>query len=358
MFVAFTNSAGAQNANVRPPSNAVTQAVPAAPSGVETWNDDHRVKIWEKLRHGYSGKASIPDPNAGVLVQAEGEDWRELRRNALPRYGGYALATMILLLAIFYLVRGRVRIERGPAGATVTRFSGVERMAHWLMAVSFVIQGITGLNALYGRDVLLPILGKPAFASFAMLAKSLHAYVAFAFMAGLLLSFILWVRHNFPSKEDVVWLLKAGGLFSKHSHPPARKFNAGQKILFWLVVIGGISLSASGLSLLLPFEMSLFSKTFAVLNMVGFNLPTQLTAVQEMQYAVTWHSVVALGLFCVILAHIYIGTIGMEGAFDAMGSGEVDLNWAEEHHSLWVAEELQKERIAPRGSDARIQPAE
>lgn len=344
--------------SVRPPANAVDNAQPGGPITAPQEGGNYDIELWKKLRQGVQGKVSIPDAKSGILVQAEGSEWTEFRRTALPQWGGYALAAMLATLAVFYLVRGKVRIEKGPAGATITRFNTLERTSHWLMAVSFIVQGLTGLVALYGRDVLIPIMGKNGFAALAQGSKWIHAYVAFAFMAGLILSFLLWVRHNFPNRHDVVWLAKAGGLFSKHSHPPARKFNAGQKILFWMIVLGGVSLSLSGLSLLLPFEFSLFAKTFALLNMVGFNLPTELTAVQEMQYAVTWHSMVALGLLCVILGHIYIGTIGMEGAFDAMGSGEVDLNWAREHHSLWVEEEMEKDRVAPHGSDARIQPAE
>lgn len=344
--------------SVRPPANAVGSAPPERPPVAQQGGGNYDIELWKKLRQGVQGTVSIPDTKAGVLVQAEGSEWTEFRRTALPQWGGYALAGMLALLGLFYLVRGKIRIEKGSAGTTITRFNALERMSHWLMAVAFLLQAATGLVALYGRDVLMPVMGKGAFASLAMGSKWVHAYVAFAFMVGLALSFLLWVRHNFPNRHDVVWLSKAGGLLSKHSHPPARKFNAGQKILFWMIMIGGVSLSLSGLSLLLPFEFSLFEATFRVLNSFGFNLPAELSPVQEMQYAVTWHSVVALGLLCVILGHIYIGTIGMEGAFDAMGSGEVDLNWAKEHHSIWVEEELEKDRVAPRGSDARIQPAE
>ncbi|MCB1526600.1 MAG: formate dehydrogenase subunit gamma [Hyphomicrobiaceae bacterium] len=344
---------------VRPPSNAVNQESTGAPvQTIPQKGGNYDIELWKKLREGVPGTVSVPDHASGILVQAEGTEWTETKRNELPEWGGYALAGMLAFLALFYLVRGTVRIEHGPAGQTITRFSGVERMAHWLMAVSFLLQGATGLVALYGRDLLIPVMGKAAFASFAAGSKWIHAYVAFAFMVGLALSFLLWVRHNFPNRYDFIWLAKAGGLFSKHSHPPAKKFNAGQKILFWLIMIGGVSLSLSGLSLLLPFEFPLFDKTFTLLNSFGLHLPTGLTAVEEMQYAVTWHSIVALGLLCVILAHIYIGTIGMEGAFDAMGSGEVDVNWAKEHHSVWAAEETQKERDARPGSDERLQPAE
>jgi formate dehydrogenase subunit gamma len=187
--------------------------------------------------------------------------------------------------------------------------------------------------------------------------------VAFAFMAGLVLTFVVWLRHNFPTWRDIVWLVKGGGMFVKGSHPPAWKFNAGQKILFWLVMLGGLSLSLSGVALLFPFETALFAKTFAVLNTlasyVGLapNLPTQLTPLQEMQHATTWHGIVALGLVVVIIAHIYIGTLGMQGAFSAMGTGQVDVNWAKEHHSVWLAEETAKEQANP-PAGGRMAPAE
>lgn len=353
------NGAMAQSSsNVRPPANAVGNAQPERPTTAPDKGGNYDIELWKKLRQGARGTVSIPDAKSGILVQAEGSEWTEFRRTELPQWGGYAIAAMLSLLVLFYLARGTVRIEHGRAGVTITRFTALERASHWLMAVSFILQGLTGLVALYGRDLLIPVMGKTAFASLAHWSKLSHAYVAFAFMVGLVVSFLLWLRHNFPNRYDIVWLAKAGGLFSKHSHPPARKFNAGQKILFWIIMLGGASLSISGLSLLLPFEFSLFARTFEVLNMFGFHLPTELTAVQEMQYAVTWHSMIALALVCVILGHIYIGTIGMEGAFEAMGSGEVDLNWAKEHHSLWVEEEMEKNRVVPHGSDAQVQPAE
>jgi formate dehydrogenase subunit gamma len=146
------------------------------------------------------------------------------------------------------------------------------------------------------------------------------------------------VRHNLPRREDLTWLAKGGGMFVAGSHPPARKFNAGQKLLYWLVVLGGFSLSLSGIALMWPFEFSLFGPTFKVLNVVGFNLPTALTPMQEVQFSQLWHGLVSLFLIALVIAHIYIGTIGMEGAYDAMGNGMVDENWAREHHSLWVAE--------------------
>jgi len=157
----------------------------------------------------------------------------------------------------------------------------------------------------------------------------------------------MWVSHNFWDKYDAGWILTGGGMFQEGVHPPARKFNAGQKFLFWAVILAGGSVSYSGLGLLFPFEFAPFEHTFAVLNFVGFDLPTGLEAMQEMQLLQTWHSIVALLLVGLIIAHIYIGTLGMEGAVDAMWSGDVDENWARQHHAAWVAEMKGEPEPAP-----------
>lgn len=297
-------------------------------------------EFWREIRRGYQGYVSIPDQKAGILIQSEGELWRSVRNGPLSTYGVWGLLGMIGLLALFFAVRGRIRIEAGRSTQRIERFKAVERFGHWLTAGSFIILALTGLNILYGRYVLPDLIGKEAFATLTLWGKYVHNYVAFAFMAGLVLIFVMWVRHNIPDRYDLIWLSKAGGLLSRHSHPPARKFNAGQKVIFWLTILGGLSLSLSGWALLFPFEYTMFSKTFAVLNVFGLGLPTDLTPVQEQQLAHLWHAAVALVLVMVIIGHIYIGSIGMEGAFDAMGTGQVDLNWAREHHSLWVEEVL------------------
>ncbi len=294
-------------------------------------------EFWRQVRQGMQGQVSIPDARAGVLIQSEGDNWRAARNGPVSTFGAWLLLGTVVVLAAFFAIRGRIRIEHGRAGVTIERFKAVERFAHWLMAGSFVVLGLTGLNLLYGRYVLKPVIGADAFGAITLFGKYAHNYLSFAFMAGLALAFVLWVAHNIPRGVDVVWLLKGGGMFGS-AHPPAYKFNAGQKILFWLVMLGGLSVSLSGLALMFPFQFALFAKTFSVLNVFGLDLPTSLTAMQEMQLNQLWHTAVSVFLIAMIIAHIYIGSLGMEGAFDAMGSGEVDLNWAREHHSLWAEE--------------------
>ncbi len=295
-------------------------------------------EIWRQVRQGVQGTVSIPDPNAGQLIQSQGESWRAWRNGPLSTIGGWAMLGTVILLALFFALRGRIKIDAGASGRTVERFNAIERFAHWLTAVAFIVLAITGLNLLYGRYVLLPILGPEAFSAISVAGKYAHNFISFAFMLGVVMMVVLWVRHNIPNRYDVIWLSKAGGLFTKGVHPPSKKFNAGQKFIFWSVVLGGISISLSGISLLFPFEFGFFEATYAVLNVFGAGLPETLTPMQEMQLSQLWHTVVGLFLTAVILAHIYIGSVGMEGAFAAMGSGMVDENWAREHHNLWMAE--------------------
>ncbi len=338
------------------PTNVIKGHVPGKALGNTAISD-----MWQAARKGTIGTVSIPDKNAAQLIQSEGWEWQKQRTGPLLSWGVIAMAGMLILLVLFFLARGRIPVEGGLSGRTITRFADIDRIAHWLLAISFIILALTGLNITYGKHFLLPLLGKPAFAQLAMLGKWLHNYVAFAFIVSLVLVFVLWIKHNFPNRHDIVWLLKGGGLLMKGVHPPSKKFNAGQKILFWLILLGGISISLSGISLLFPFQTAIFAKTFAILNVFGFNLPTELTPLQEMQYASLWHAIVALFLICVVFGHIYIGTVGMQGAFGAMGSGEVDENWAKEHHNLWFEEEKARSAKASSSSgagDAKVAPAE
>ncbi|WP_101068620.1 formate dehydrogenase subunit gamma [Roseovarius salinarum] len=320
-------------------------------------------EVWRDLRFNDADvTVSAGGDPARVLVQDRGMWWQQFREGPLARYGAWLLGATLVLLALFFLVRGRIRIDGEKTGHTVTRFQFIERFSHWLMAGSFILLALTGLITLFGRKLLIPAFGKAAFADVAMASKWLHNNVAWAFMLGLVMAFVLWVVHNLPDRTDLKWLAQGGGIFSKGKHPPAKKFNAGQKLIFWAVTLLGASVAASGLSLLFPFELPMFAKTFAILNDTGLpqllglgTLPETLAPHEEMQYAQLWHSIVAFILMAIILAHIYIGSVGMEGAFDAMGSGQVEEQWAREHHSLWLEELEEKERSAP---DGKSTPAE
>lgn len=294
---------------------------------------------WRAIRYNeIDPTTQVRGPAAEVLIQDAGMPWWQLREGPVITYGGGAILGFLALLVVFYFVRGKIMIDGGPAGTTIQRFKAVERFGHWLLAGSFIALGITGLITLMGRSFLIPIMGPDAFATLAAGSKWVHNNIAWSFMLGLVMTFVMWVAHNIPNKLDWQWLKAGGGIFTK-GHPSAKKFNAGQKIIFWTVMILGASVSLSGLSLLFPFQMPMFADTFAVINSVlGTSFPTDLAPHEEMQYANIWHSIVAFVMMIAIIAHIYIGSVGMEGAFDAMGNGQVDLEWARQHHDLWVAD--------------------
>ena len=325
-------------------------------------------ELWRALRYG-SADVTVSSGGfaATVLMQDGGMRWLEWRKGPLATYGAWLLGGTIVLLALFYLIRGRIRIDGEKTGRTITRFKAIERFGHWLLAGSFVLLGITGLLTLFGRFVIIPMIGKDAFAPVAHFSKWIHNNVAWAFMLGLIMVFVMWVAHNIPNKTDVKWIAVGGGLFKKGVHPPAKKFNFGQKLVFWGVIVLGASISVSGLSLLFPFEMPMFAVTFEKLNALGLpqlvglgTLPTALAPHEEMQFAQLWHAIVAFVMMALILAHIYIGSIGMEGAYDAMGSGEVELQWAKEHHGLWVkeVEEAEKREAAKHSGGDSAVPAQ
>ncbi|MDE0058699.1 MAG: formate dehydrogenase subunit gamma [Defluviicoccus sp.] len=322
-------------------------------------------EVFRALRYGSADvTVSARGPAMDIIIQDSGMWWLELRKGPLLIWGGWLLVAMIVVVLVYLSIRGPIRIEGEKTGRTILRFSAIERFSHWLLAGSFILLGLSGLITLFGRFALIPVFGKDFFSVIALASKWIHNNVAWAFIVALVMVFVCWVVHNVPNRADLIWLAKGGGLFSKHVHPPARKFNAGQKIVFWIVIVLGISISASGLSLLFPFEMPMFAKTFEILNALGLpqlfgmgELQTEMTPHEEMQYAQLWHTVVAFVFIAIIIAHIYLGSVGMEGAFESMESGEVDRQWAKEHHSLWYEEVVAEEQEAA-SREAPAAPAE
>jgi formate dehydrogenase subunit gamma len=275
------------------------------------------------------GRIDISDQRENVLIQPAGRTWDYFHEVILHWLGAIVILGMIVVLAIAYFVMGRLRISAGRSGVKVLRLSGFERFSHWLTAVSFVVLGLTGLNITFGKILLLPIIGPDSFSALSQAAKYAHNFVSFSFVVGLILIVELWIKDNIPRRVDIEWL-KEGGGFIKSKHPQAGRFNAGEKLVFWFALGAGAAVIVSGYLLMFPFYV---------------------TDIAGMHVAQMVHAVVAVLFVAVILAHIYIGTLGMEGAFEAMWEGTVDLNWAKEHHALWL------EEMRAAGVDSHRKPA-
>jgi formate dehydrogenase subunit gamma len=280
-----------------------------------------------------SGRCTLPDQKACTIEQPAGRDWREFHQKTLPWIGAIAILAMLALLVIFYLMRGMVKIENGRSGHLIVRFNALERGVHWMTATCFIVLALTGLNITFGKQTLLPLLGADGFATWSQWGKYAHNYLSFPFTLGVAMIFLMWVANNIPNRVDLEWAKRGGGLVG-NDHPPAYKFNAGQKMIYWIVIIGGALSAVTGYLLMFPFYA---------------------TDIAGMQLAQIVHGVVAVLFVAAMLAHIYIGTIGMEGAFEAMAEGTVDENWARQHHKLWLDEEKNK---APVGATPRATPAE
>jgi formate dehydrogenase subunit gamma len=314
-------------------------AVPASAQQPSSVNPDassvKEDQLLEQSRR-IQGLGTIPDTKSYVLEQPAGRMWRQFHEVTLHWIGAIAILGMLALLVLFYLIRGMVRLERGRSGRTITRFSAFERLVHWMTATCFVILALTGLNVTFGKELLLPYLQPETFTFIAQWGKYAHNYLSFPFTLGVVLIFLMWIAWNIPDETDIAWL-KAGGGMVGNAHPPAKRFNAGQKGIYWIVVLGGGTMAASGYLLMFPFYV---------------------TDILGMQLAQVVHGVVAVLFVAAMISHIYIGTIGMEGAFEGMGSGEVDVNWAEQHHSIWAAQQLAKGRGANVPPGVAATPAE
>ncbi|ACA17499.1 formate dehydrogenase, gamma subunit [Methylobacterium sp. 4-46] len=282
------------------------------------------------------GRISIPDQKAANLIQPQGREWRRFHESWMPWVGGLVILGIVAALALFYFTRGRIRLDHTEeSGRKLLRFNVFERFSHWMTAFCFILLGLSGLNYIFGKRLLMPLIGPDAFAALSQWAKYAHVFLAWPFMLGVLFMAVLWVRDNIPNRIDIEWLKKGGGFLSD-AHPHAERFNAGQKLVFWMVVGFGTAMGATGLMMLFPFAL------------------TDINGMQVMQVV---HSLIGVVFVAGILAHIYIGSLGMEGAYDAMGSGEVDIAWARVHHDLWVKEQLAKNADGPQLGRGQV-PAE
>jgi formate dehydrogenase subunit gamma len=267
--------------------------------------------------------ASIPGRETNRLIQASGREWRAFHNGPLTQYGGWLLAIVLAAIALFYLIKGTIRLHGRPTGRLIERFNAVERASHWTMAGSFVFLALTGMTMLWGKYLILPWLGYAGFSWLTILGKNIHNFVGPLFIFSLVVSFLIFVKDNLIRRIDIEWLTKLGGMFSGKEVPSGR-FNGGEKLWFWggLVLLGAF-VSVTGL----------------ILDFPNWNQGREL-----MQQANVVHAIAAVLFMSGALAHIYIGTLGMEGAFRGMRDGYVDEEWAREHHVLWYEEVKQGKR--------------
>ena len=314
-------------------------AMTAVPAGAQHVNPTAESITEDKLLSEHKrviGECTIPDRKACTLEQTRGPDWRYWYQGPLRLVGGLAIIGMIGVVLAFYLIRGPIRIAHGRSGRVMRRFSAFERFVHWLAAVCFIVLTLSGLNITFGKELILPIIGPEAFTTLTQWGKTAHNYLSFPFTLSVIMIFLMWIRWNLPTKLDLQWMMEGGGFGEKH--PPADLFNAGQKSIYWVVVLGGGLVALTGYVLMFPFWV---------------------TGIAGMQIAQLVHALVALLYIAAMVFHIYMGTVGEEGALEGMWDGTVDEEWSKQHHSVWYEREVAKGNIpVSPPPEGKVQPAE
>ncbi len=318
---------------VLPLSGYVYVGVSNAYAAWQNPDENPRANYWGAVHRGNAGTTTIaPDSSGGgeanVLIQYEGQNWRQIRNGPVANITPWFMLAMLVAIVIFHLVMGRSRVKEPLSGRKIKRWSLYSRTLHWYTALLFLFMAITGLSILFGRALIIPWLGKEGFAAYAMVAKTVHNFLGPLFTLGVLLMILSWIWWNIPKKVDWQWF-KA--FFSKSAHGSAGFVNGGEKGWFWVVAIFGAAVCVTGIILDFPL-MGQTRGTMQVSNVI--------------------HSVVSILWISILFGHIYIGTLGTEGALEGMTTGDVSVEWAKQHHDLWYEEEAGKQ-----GASGSSEPA-
>jgi formate dehydrogenase subunit gamma len=324
--------------------------------GYATQNNGERARVqpgnnapmWRQVGSGVTGYSSLPKseaPEAGNLIQAfvqypgsrlsnAGEAWRQVRNKIIVPYGGALLLMVLAAIALFYWRVGAIKLHGKPTGRMVERFTPLERVAHWTNAVAFVVMAVSGVVMAFGKFFLLPIIGTTLFGWLAFVLKNLHNFVGPLFTVSLLIVIATFIRDNVPARGDLRWLLKGGGMLGGDEVKSGR-FNGGEKLVFWGgVFVLGLIVVASGL-------------------LMDRLLPGLVYERSTMQIAHMVHAVSNILMLVMFIGHIYLGTVGTEGAYQGMKTGYVDETWAREHHALWL-DDIQSGKIPAQRSPTAV----
>lgn len=321
--------------------------LPLLPYGVYAYTQDTSshtstvlaTDLWRAVRQRDGSTlpsyTQMKQKDAATLINTGGQEWRHFRMQQLIPISAWVLGLLAFIILLYHFVRGKMTVSGGASNQQILRFSRLQRVVHWTTAITFLCLGFTGITLLYGRFVLIPLLGPEGFGITANLAKIIHDYVGPVFGVSLFIMLITFLPGNLPNlKVDLKWLLKGGGLFGG-SHPSAGRYNAGEKLWFWLAILGGGLAVFSGIMMAFPF-FSQVREDLTLYHMI--------------------HGISTLLLFAASFGHIYMGTLAMDGTIDIMKSGYCDANWAKEHHDIWYDEQLEKGLLVDKEADMATAP--
>jgi len=293
---------------------AAAWAQPSPEAAREQTQPGNNQPFWLDVERGRVGVTNAQNIDAGVLINTGGEIWRRLHEGPFPFYGAIWLLGVPAAILAFWLVVGPIKLREPASGRMIRRFAAWERGLHWAVTITFILLALTGFMLFFGKYYVEALLTYPVYSWVAKIAVSLHNLTAPLFAVASISLFLAFVKRNLWRAYDWQWLRRAGGMLGG-AEAPAGFFNAGEKLWFWLGVTAlGLVMIVSGAVLLLPV----------------YNQTRDVLAVADIV-----HLAGALAFVGISFGHMYLGTIGMRGAWRAMRDGLVDETWAKEHHGEW-----------------------
>jgi formate dehydrogenase subunit gamma len=282
---------------------------------------NQRANYWRAVRDGVAGYTTVKGQESGVLIQNGGQNWRRIRNGPVANFSPWVMAIVLLAIGVFYVFAGQQKLVEHPSGERVKRWTLSERVLHWYTAILFVVMVLSGLSMLFGRAVLIPLLGHQNFSAYLGVTRMVHNYAGPFFIVGILIEIIIWIRYNIPKKIDWDWIKQGGGFIGSRPHPHAGRINAGEKAWFWIIATAGLGVGVTGL----------------IMGFPNFGQPRAV-----MQIANIIHASLATLFIAASFGHIYIGTIGAEGTWEGMIKGHVSAEWAKKHQDLWYEEVVEE----------------
>jgi len=207
----------------------------------------------------------------------------------------------------------------------IERYTANDRSNHWITAICFVLLALSGLSMFHPAMFWLSgLLGGGPW------TRILHPFIGLVMFVSFMILVLRFWHHNFLERNDVQWMRQIGDVLTNHEEklPPIGRYNAGQKILFWVLLASMLGLLLTGLVIWRAYFSYLFPVTVV-------------------RAAALLHAFLGFVIICSIIVHIY-AALWIKGSIRAMTRGWVTYAWARKHHKQWYDEVVDRERSLAR----------
>ncbi len=275
---------------------------------------------------------------ASVAFAADSQIWDAMRIQNILEYGQaeslklgplftmlqanyFAQIFLVILVgvpAVFllhYLVIGAKVFSHD--GKKIYAFTVFNRIVHQIAAISFIVLVPTGFIMIFGSYF--------GGGEFVRMMKDLHSLATVSFAIVVIPMFLMWIKDMLPNFDDIKWMMILGGYLSKVKRPiPAGKFNAGQKMWYWLATLGGMVMILTGATMyFLDFDIEM------VKSISG------LSQIDLLRLAAIVHAFMGMAVVALFFTHIYMSVFAIKGAINSIITGYKEEEEVKILHSSW-----------------------